>query len=250
MRNRKDIEICFTPAVYHRFHKDDAVVVVVDILRATSAICTAFMNGVNKIIPVGTLEEAREYKDQGFMVAAERDGMVRDFADFGNSPYNFTAERVRDKDIVYSTTNGTNAIQLASHSHCVLIGAYLNLSSLANFIISQERDVIVLCAGWKDKFNLEDSIFGGALSEILIASGKYKTICDSTIAAMDLWSLAKDNLVEYTNKAAQKARLKKNGLDDVIEYCLTPDQTQIIPVLYQDFLVESEVFFRLKELNV
>ena len=128
------IEVCYSPALFPYYENHDALVVVTDILRASSAIVTAFMNGVAKIIPVGSLEEAQSYKERGFMVAAERDGIVRDFADFGNSPYNFTADRVRGREIVYSTTNGTNAINLASSGSQVLIGAYLNISALAKHI--------------------------------------------------------------------------------------------------------------------
>ncbi len=116
------IEVCYSPALFPYYENQDAIVVVTDILRASSAIVTAFMNGVERIIPVGTLEEAKAYKEKGYMVAAERDGIVRDFADFGNSPYNFTPERVRGKQIVYSTTNGTNAIQLASRAARYLSG--------------------------------------------------------------------------------------------------------------------------------
>src|ERR1035437_4937876 len=123
--DQKRVEVCFTPAVFDCFHDLEAVVVVVDVLRATSAICTAFMNGVDKIIPVGTVDEAREYKNKGYLLAAERDGLVLDFADFGNSPYNFTPERVKGKTIIYSTTNGTQAIQMASSCHKVAIGSFL-----------------------------------------------------------------------------------------------------------------------------
>ena len=83
---KKNIEVCFSPALFADFRNQEAIAVIVDILRATSAIVTAFENGVDRIIPVGTLEEARAFKEKGFMVAAERDGLVRDFADFGNSP--------------------------------------------------------------------------------------------------------------------------------------------------------------------
>ncbi len=144
------VEVCFSPALYPDYENKEGIVVVTDILRASSAIVTAFMNGVERIIPVGTLEEAKRYKDDGYMVAAERDGIVRDFADFGNSPYNFTEERVKGKHIVYSTTNGTNAIQLASSGHQVLIGAYLNIQALADHIIKSDRDLLILCAGWKN----------------------------------------------------------------------------------------------------
>ncbi len=238
----RNIEVCFTPATYDVFKKDEAVVVVVDVLRATSAIVTAFMNGVKRILPVGTLEEAKDYKSKGYIVAAERDGVVRDFADFGNSPYNFTPENVGGKEIVYSTTNGTNSIMMAKHSHRVLIGTYLNHQALVDYIIKEDRDLIILCAGWKNKFNLEDSLFAGSLSRTLIQSGHFESICDSTVAAIDLWGVAEKNLMAYIEKAAQRHRLAKNGLDDVIEYCHTFDQTDIIPVLKENYLLEIKEY--------
>ena len=232
----KKIEVCYSPALYPYFENKDALVVVTDILRASSAIVTAFMNGVDKIIPVGTLEEAKELKNRGYMVAAERDGIVRDFADFGNSPYNFTRERVAGKEIVYSTTNGTHAIHMAATGQQVLIGAYLNLSSLAEYLAAREEDVLVLCAGWKNKYNLEDTLFAGALAQGVLSHGKHHTICDATLGAMDLFNLAKDDLMSYIEKVAQRHRLRKNGLDDVIGYCHTQDLTQVIPVLEGDHL--------------
>lgn len=235
---KRKIEVCLSPALYNYFENPDAVTVVVDVLRASSAIVTAFMNGAEKIIPVGTLEEARDMKGKGFMVAAERDGIVRDFADFGNSPYNFTPERVRNHPIVYSTTNGTQAIQLASSSHTVIVGAFLNITAIAEYLVSMNRDVLVLCAGWKNKFNLEDTLFAGALVDILLKVQNFSTICDSTLASMDLWMVARKDLTGYIEKAAQRHRLKKNNLDDVIEYCLTIDITKVIPVLKDNYLVK------------
>ena len=233
------VEVCLTPAVYDTFRNDNAIVVVVDILRATSAICTAFMNGAKKIIPVATLEEAQDYKNRGYMVAAERDGIVRDFADFGNSPYNFTPERVKDQEIVYSTTNGTNTIMMASHSHEVLIGAYLNHKALVEHIFNQKHDLLILCAGWKNKFNLEDTLFAGALAESVLMSDHFYTICDSTYAAVDLWNVAKQDMSSYIEKVAQRHRLRKNGLDDVLEYCHTFDLTSQIPFL-KDFYLATD----------
>jgi 2-phosphosulfolactate phosphatase len=231
------IEVCYSPALFPYYENREAVVVVTDILRASSAIVTAFMNGVERIIPVGTLEEAKAYKEKGFMVAAERDGIVRDFADFGNSPYNFTADRVRGKQIVYSTTNGTNAIQLASSGRQVLIGAYLNLSALARHIREEGRDLLVLCAGWKNKFNLEDTLFAGALAQLVLEDRRFYTICDATLGAMDLYEAARVDMMAYIEKVAQRHRLKKNNLDDVIGYCHETDRTELIPVLEGSTLV-------------
>ena len=234
---RKKVEVCLSPALYTYFENPAAVAVVVDVLRASSAIVTAFMNGAEKIIPVATLEEAKEMKDKGFMVAAERDGIVRDFADFGNSPNNFTPERVKKQPIVYSTTNGTQAIQLASSSHSVVVGAFLNLKAIADFLKEMNRDVLILCAGWKNKVNLEDTLFAGALAELLLMEDSFYTICDSTLASLDLWMVARHNLTAYIDKAAQRHRLKKNNLDDVIEYCLSTDLTSVIPILKENYLV-------------
>lgn len=230
MQKRK-IEVCYSPALYPYYENREAIVVVTDILRASSAIVTAFMNGVKSIIPVGSLEEAKAYKEKGFMVAAERDGIVRDFADFGNSPYNFTAERIAGKEIVYSTTNGTQAINQASSGAQVLIGAYLNLGSLASYIITRKKDLLVLCAGWKNKYNLEDSMFAGALARLVLEDGSFHTICDATLGAIDLYEMASEDMLSYVEKLAQRHRLKKNGLDDVIPYCHEIDLTEMIPVL-------------------
>ena len=237
MKEKRKIEVCYSPALFPYYENREAVVVVTDILRASSAIVTAFMNGVERIIPVGTLEEARDYKERGYMVAAERDGIVRDFADFGNSPYNFSSERVKGKQIVYSTTNGTNAIHLASSGKQVLIGAYLNIGALARHIVSEGRDLLVLCAGWKNKFNLEDTLFAGALSRLVLEEKRFHTICDATLGAMDLYEAAEQDMMGYMEKVAQRHRLKKNKLDDVIGYCHEPDLTDLIPVLNGDHLV-------------
>jgi 2-phosphosulfolactate phosphatase len=238
MHDKNKIEVCFSPAIFKDFANPEAVVVIIDVLRATSAICTAFMNGVKRIIPVASLEEAQEFKNKGYMVAAERDGIVRDFADFGNSPFNFTSGRISGKEIVYSTTNGTNSIMMAKNHYRVLIGSYLNLSAVSEYVISQRRDLLILCAGWKNKFNLEDTLCAGALSELVLANDRYDTICDSTLASVDLWRMAKPDLMGYIEKVAQRHRLRKNKLDDVIVYCHTLDLTTIIPVLKDNCLVE------------
>jgi len=237
MDTRKKIEVCFSPALFKEYRNPQSIAVVVDILRATSAIVTAFMNGVSRIIPVETLQEAEDFKKKGFLVAAERDGLVQPFADFGNSPFNFTKERVKNKQIVYSTTNGTQAIHEAGDCHQVVIGAYLNFSALSDWLISQHRDIIILCAAWKNKFNIEDTLFAGALAESILRQPEFYTICDSALVSIDLYQLAKNNLLGYVDKAAQRHRLRKNNLDDVIEYCHTFNLTSLIPVYEIDHLV-------------
>ena len=237
MIRKRDLETCFSPALYEPDRHAGSIIVIIDILRATSAICTAFEHGAASIIPVAEITEARNYKERGFLVAAERDGYVLDFADFGNSPFNFTREKIAGKTIVYSTTNGTGIIRLASLADKIVIGSFLNLSSLSKWISDQDKDVVLFCAGWKNRFNLEDTICAGAIAENLMSTSLYSTICDSTLAALDLWSLAKNNVPGYIDKAAQRSRLRDKKLDDCIPFCLTQDYTQKIPVIKDGVLV-------------
>ena len=226
----KKIEICFTPALYNLYHNTEANVVVIDIMRATTSICAAFAVGADKIIPVGTVEDAKKMKDAGYILAAERDGIVLDFADFGNSPNLFTPERVKGKTIAYSTTNGTQAINMAKDSKHVIIGAFINLSEVVKFLISDNSDVVIFCSGWKKKFNIEDTLCGGAIASKLIESGKFSTICDSTYASIDLWNIAKNDVMNYIEKAAHRHRLRGIVSDEIVEYCHTIDVVKVLPI--------------------
>lgn len=232
----RTIDTCFSPALYEPELHAGSLVIVIDILRASSAICTAFANGASAIIPVAGLDEAKEYKEKGFLVAAERDGFVLDFADFGNSPFNFTTDRVEGKTIVYSTTNGTGIINLASSASEIAVGSFLNIGALIKWISGQEKDVMLFCAGWKNRFNLEDTVYAGALAFSLMESGLYSTRCDSTLAAIDIWSIARHDLRGYIEKVAQRTRLRDKKLDDCIDFCLTIDFTDKIPVMKDGLL--------------
>jgi len=236
---KRILETCFAPGLYRPEEHVNSIVVIIDILRASSAICTAFANGAVSILPVADAAEAKEYKSKGCLVAAERDGFVLDFADFGNSPFNFTKDKVDGKTIVYSTTNGTSIINQASSAHLIAIGSFLNLTALTEWIIRMERDVLLFCAGWKNRFNLEDTVCAGAMATRLMETGHFTTICDSTHAAMDLWSKARYDLPAYINKAAQRNRLRDKNLDDCIPFCLTIDYTDKIPVMKNGFLIEN-----------
>jgi 2-phosphosulfolactate phosphatase len=238
--NIRTIEVCFSPVLFpQRLTTKNFVVVIVDILRATTAICTAFENGAMEVIPVAEIEDTKKYRGLGYKVAGERDGIVIDGADFGNSPFNFTKQNVNGEKIVITTTNGTQTIDITKICDTVVLGAFSNISVLAEWLDSQMKNVVILCAGWKNKFNIEDSIFAGALIDRLLKKPNYKVICDSAMAALDLWSIARNDVLNYIEKAAHRHRLKKLGLDDVLDYCFTEDTTPVIPVLYGGKLVNA-----------
>ena len=233
----KKIEICFTPALYNLYHNPGANVVVIDIMRATTSICAAIAAGAEKIIPVGSVEDAKKMKEAGYILAAERDGIVLDFADFGNSPNLFTPERVKGKTIAYSTTNGTQAINMAKDAKNVIIGAFINLSKVVEFLISDNSDVVILCSGWKKRFNIEDTLCAGAIATKLLESGNFSTICDSSHAAIDLWNIAKNDIMTYIEKAAHRHRLRGIVSDEIVEYCHTVDLVNVLPVFRNGELV-------------
>lgn len=234
------ITTCFSPQLYSLHANENAIVVVVDILRATSAICTAIHHGIERMIPVASLAEAFEYKKKGFLVAAERDAVKQDGVDFGNSPFHFMSPELEGKTIAISTTNGTQAIEASKYAHQIVIGSFLNLNSLASWLETQNNPVLILCAGWKNRFNLEDSLFAGALANCLIKSGKFETECDSTIAMGHLFQLASHDLYAFLENSSHRKRLKNLKLENDIRYCLQFNTMDTIPV------VENGGIIRLK----
>ncbi len=231
------VQTCFSPALYPLFADQEAIVVVVDIFRATSAICTALDQGVECMIPVAGLDEAHRYKQQGYLVAAERNAIMQEGFDFGNSPFHYMDPAVKGKTIVISTTNGTQAIEAAKDASVIAIGSFLNISALAEWIKPQGRDVIILCAGWKNKFNMEDSLFAGALAGLLLEDEAFTTLCDSTITAGYLFERAEKDLYGFLENSSHRSRLKNLKLEEDIRYCLTFNTMDTIPVFHDGGII-------------
>jgi 2-phosphosulfolactate phosphatase len=235
------VEVCFTPRSYELYNEDIDIVVVIDVLRATSAICTAFQYGVKKMIPVATLEEAFEYKKEGYIVAAERKGQIVEGFKIGNSPLVYLNGEYKGKTIVITTTNGTQAIHVARKANTVVIGSFLNLDALANWLIEQKRNVLLLGSGWKETFCLEDTICAGAFVDRLLNSGEYRSEHDSSIAAKFLYLSASENFFGYLKASSHRRRLKALNLNEDIKFCLTPNQTNVIPIKQGKYLVKMTV---------
>lgn len=232
----KFVDVCLSPQLYPTYHRDDAIVVVIDVLRATSAMCAAFENGVNKIIPVASVAEATEYKQKGYIVGAERNGIPLEGFDFGNSPASYSREQIGGKTIVISTTNGTKAIDVAREAHQVVIGAFTNFTVLCDWLEKQNRHIILLCSGWKNRFNLEDSLFAGAVAEKLLLNKEKFRSADGALAMADLYKGAKANPFHYLRNGIHSKRLAEMNLKNDVRYCLNFDKTSIIPVLNGKYL--------------
>ncbi len=235
------IDTSLSLELYHLCDQDESIVVVIDVLRATSAICTAFEFGVDKIIPVGSVEEANDYKSKGYLVGAERNGEMLEGFDFGNSPISYTDPRIKNQTVVLTTTNGTKAIELAKNNFMVVIGAFTNISALCNWLKNQQRDLILLCSGWKGRVNLEDTMFAGAVVDRLFDDSTYDSFSDSSLAAQHLYLKAKDDPQKFLRNSIHKRRLAKLNLKEDIKYSLQFDKSSQIPVLKNGHLERLNV---------
>jgi len=225
----KKIDVCLSPDLMHLYKTDDRTIVVVDILRATSCMTTAFAFGIKSITPFASLEDCLAMKSQGYFTTGERDGKKVDGFDLGNSPFEYMDEKLKGQRIAFTTTNGTQAIAKSIGAKEIVIGSFLNLSALANHIRVGKDNVLIVCAGWKGRFNLEDTLFAGALIESL--SGHVELECDAPQASLALYKLGKSNMVEFLKEASHIKRLAKLNIIEDINYCLTIDKYDVVPTL-------------------
>lgn len=237
------VEVSFSPALYdYRLIKTDFDAVVTDVFRASTSICAALDYGIEAVIPVAGLEEAKQYRKSGIKVACERGGSVMDFADIGNSPSDFYREDLKGAKVVFSTTNGTKVIQMAaSDSLKVFVGALVNVDAVFKLLEERGNDVLILCAGWKNLFNLEDTLFSGALAQRLIEEAGYSTECDSTKAAIALWSQSKHDVSTFLRNASHRTRLKHLLTEEDYLYSTSIDVCSVVPVLKNGEIVAASV---------
>ena len=212
----------------HLYDVTDKTVVVVDILRATSCMVTAFAHGVDCIMPFADLEECRMMSKQGFITSGERNGEKVEGFDKGNSPFEYM-EEIRGKKIAFTTTNGTQAISKSMGARDVVIGSFLNLGAVVKYLIDGPNNILIVCAGWKGKVNLEDTLFAGAVVENL--KGHVTLDCDAALIAQHLYNIAKNDKVEFLKKASHIQRLNRLGIHEDIVYCLTEDKYSVVPRL-------------------
>lgn len=238
--NRKRVEVCFSPRQFELYKSNFEICVVIDVLRATSAIAAGMANGVKEIIPVASVEEARAYQRQGYIVAAERGGEVVEGFDFGNSPFSFMNPELKGKTVVLTTTNGTYAISKAKEMPVVVIGSLVNLDIMCSWLIEQHRDVLLLGSGWKEKFNLEDTICAGAIADQLIESRLFKADEDSTVAAKFIYRSARDNMFSFLRASSHRRRLRKLNLNEDVKFCLSPNTVNAIPILHKGAIQKLE----------
>ncbi len=220
----------------------DAVVVIIDVFRATSTIAAALYNGAECVIPVDTVPKAIEVsRSLNGIAAGERDGRLAEGLSHGNSPMEYSSDFIEKKILVLTTTNGTRLLHMALNNGAddIITGSFPNVSAVCDYLIKQNKNVILACAGWKDRFNLEDTLFAGAV--ISRVKENFTIHCDSSLTAAVLYQNSKNNVLSFAKNFTHYHRLvNRFGHIEDIDFCLTEDIANVLAVYKGGKLVSEK----------
>lgn len=236
--NKPSLHTILTPQLLDLYDVKDSIVVIIDVFRATSTIATALFNGATKIIPVDSAELCIQMgKQTGGITAGERDGKIIPGLSYGNSPSEYPRSFIQDKTLVITTTNGTKLLHMALKQGAkeVITGSFPNLTRVVDYLKQQNSPVILGCSGWKNRFNIEDALFAGAVIEAI--KDDFTIHCDSSFMANQLYNQHKDNLPEYIKTVTHWHRLAAYGLEEDMLYCISKDLAPALPIYENGALV-------------
>lgn len=233
LNQKPSLHTVLSPSLLHLYDQRGSVAVIIDVLRATSTIATALYNGAESIIPVTSIDECiKKSEELGAISAGERDGKIAEGMKYGNSPFTFPSSFVKGKTVVLTTTNGTRLLHMALDAGAeeIVTGAFSNLTSVCNHLIDSGKNVVLACAAWRDKVNLEDTLFAGAVINRI--KDAFNINCDASMVAETLYKTGKNDLFEFmaANNASHYNRLMGFGLEKDLRYCLSEDMANILPV--------------------
>jgi 2-phosphosulfolactate phosphatase len=242
--SKPSLHTSLSPALLQLYDVSSSIVVIIDVLRATSTIATALSNGARAIVPVDSVAECiRLGKQIEAITAGERDGQVAEGLQYGNSPFEYPQDFIKGKTLVLTTTNGTKLLHMALEKGAreIITGSFANLSAVCEHLVKKNQNVILACAAWKDRINIEDTLFAGAVIEQI--ESHFNILCDSSQIALNLYRNAKADLYEFmkAHNASHYHRLTNFGLEQDIRFCLTADTTHVLPLYTDGKLVSTRI---------
>ncbi|HVZ24562.1 MAG TPA: 2-phosphosulfolactate phosphatase [Sediminibacterium sp.] len=238
MLQKPELHTVLSPRLLDLYDLDNSLVVIIDVFRATSTIATALYHGADKVIPVDSVDACIAIgKETGGITAGERDGKVIPGLSYGNSPAEYPRSFIEGKTLVLTTTNGTKLLHMALRQGAatVITGSFPNLTAVVDYLKQQPKKVILGCSAWKDRFNMEDTLFAGAV--ISQVKDYYTIHCDSSLMALDMYLQHRDALPDLVRKTTHWHRLSAYGLEADLDYCMTPDQAPVLPFYHKGALV-------------
>ena len=226
------LSTCFSPALLNLYPLQETIVVIIDVFRATSTIATALYNGATRVIPVEDVDTCKQLGNEikGAITAGERDGKVIEGLQYGNSPAEYPRDFIAGKTLVLTTTNGTKLLHRAVNNGAaeVITGSFPNLGAVCEHLLNQNKNVILGCSAWKDRVNLEDTLFAGAVIQNI---KKHFTIhCDSSLMAEQVYQQHQNDLYEFIQHTTHWHRLAAYGLEKDLQYCISINVANVLPV--------------------
>jgi 2-phosphosulfolactate phosphatase len=227
------LDALFLPYELAARPRPQRVAVVVDVIRATTTIVTAFQYGVRSILPVATVEEATQVKASatGALLAGERGGKRLPGFDLGNSPREFVREAVADRDVVLTTSNGTKTLRAVGEGRAVAIGAFLNRAAVGHWLLCRGEDALIVCSGYEGIFSLEDAVCAGAMVDRLIGEGASITLGDGARACQVLWTRYAPDVPGLLRATGWGRHIVGIGLGADLDACARLDVTDVVPVM-------------------
>lgn len=220
-----------SPSLLNLYDISDSTVVIIDVLRATSTIAAALYNGAKSVIPVDSVAGCIKLgKQMEVITAGERDGKIAEGLQYGNTPLQYSADFIKGKTLVLTTTNGTKLLHvaLAANANAIITGSFCNISSVCDYLVKKKSNVMLACAAWKNRVNIEDTLFAGAVVNRI--KQHFDINCDATIIAESLYLQANGDLLSFMKEknASHYHRLMNYGLLEDIKFCLTEDNANVL----------------------
>lgn len=238
------VKLYFTPAPVTDAKIRGRAAVVIDVLRASTTICTAIANGCREIVPVGSTGDAatmRANLDKAkVLLCGERDGLKVEGFDLGNSPSEYTEKAVQDKILLFASTNGSRAILKCSSAAQTYVCGFVNLSLVADTLVNTKKDAAIVCAGRQGNFSLEDTFCGGALVDRLVATGQYTIENDGAQIAHMLYKNRDSSEEAVISRAEHAVYLKGLGFGTDIVTAASIDLVPVVPILAGNKIIDLQ----------
>jgi len=225
---RIPVSVCLIPERISHHNCAESIVVVIDILRATTTICTALGRGAACVVPVERADDCLPYQQDGYLIAGERGGQQLPGFDLGNSPVALLNLDIRGKQIALTTTNGTRALYASLPCQQLVVGSFANISLLVAWLRIQTLPVVLHCAGWRGEVNWEDTFFAGTVVARL--QDTHHPANDSALLALTVADARSELRERGLNLSSHVERLEKLGAAADLAYCFLEDTQPVLPL--------------------
>lgn len=236
----RNIEVVVAPELTTNYNPKGKLVVVIDVFRATTTIVTAMANGISEVKPCLEAKQAISLKQKGYLVGGERNGVKLKEMDLDNSPLSFLNGKYTNQKLAISTTNGTKAVDVSLTAEELIIGSFVNITAVVNYILKSELDVLLVCAGWKGKMSTEDFMFAG---NVVSSTLDHFDLTDSSEIASSYYLTHQAKFIDKLNACEHAVRLKNLGKQKDIDFCIQKDIYDVLPIYHKDLMS----FIRLNE---